>query len=85
MTDHEYEKPKKKAKAPSAPKASVMDHFKATKTPLWAHSAASALHGWALYEHNQNEPFSCSEDDYRAALEAAQAPNPTPHKGASAL
>lgn len=47
----------------------------------WRHACADRLHGWSKFAyHYQRETFELSEDDYNAALKAAeQYPNVPAH------
>lgn len=51
------------------------------KRATWQHSAAAALHGWSL--HDASCPLRLAEQDYLAALRAAEEPDAlgryTPH------
>ena len=40
--------------------------------PHWQHTAADAMHGWAIHAHEANEPMQLTEDDYKAALAATE-------------
>ena len=66
---------------PSATKrVSVVDHALALKLPLWKLAAASQLHGWPEHFHHAGQPFACSEDVFRAAIDAATGNDPgKPH------
>lgn len=41
-----------------------------------SHTAAAALHGWALHLYHTNEEIMISEVDYMKALQAAHSPKP---------
>lgn len=46
------------------------------------HAGATVLHGWTEHAHHENGPIQLSEADYEKAVEAAQKPNPKPHRAA---
>lgn len=53
-----------------------------TKPYLWKHLVADRLHGWSNYEyHYQDDKIELSDDDYLAALQAAE-DGLTPHEPA---
>jgi hypothetical protein len=49
----------------------------------WQHNVAAFLHGWTQHEYHSGEPLKLSEDDYLAALKAAET-GIEPHAGAVA-
>lgn len=51
-----------------------MGKLQRAKLPIWQHSAASALHGWAQHAHHAGEPMRLTEAAYKAALKAVDAP-----------
>lgn len=59
-----------------------MGKFGRAKFPTWRHNVADVLCGWTQHEHDANEPFRLTEDDYRGALKAAEEPPYQPPKGA---
>lgn len=64
----------------STKRLSVVDHARALDLPLWKLAAATQLHGWAEHFHHAGQPFACSEDVFRAAIDAATGNDPgTPH------
>lgn len=48
----------------------------------WKHEAASALHGWALYQVRTGQPVLLDQTTYLAALEAASGNTFAPHPAA---